>query len=215
MLIGRSEEISWLQFCADEAARGKPRVAILEGDADSRLSEGDEAHWHAIASAHRGFQVGLELLLMIPRVGLQTGFSDIVVDSDLKVVFPERFLDSDLAKDATRALAPPPPASADEIVTPMGGAFFAREAPHLPLLADLGTHFEAGEPLFIIEVMKMFNKVLAPFSGTVTENLMSDKDGTIVKKGQTIFKIEPDERIEEESADVAATRVRETTLALL
>jgi biotin carboxyl carrier protein len=68
-----------------------------------------------------------------------------------------------------KALAPPPPASADEIVTPMGGAYYAREAPHLPPMVNVGDHFEAGQPLFIIEVMKMFNKVLAPFAGTVTE----------------------------------------------
>ena len=42
----------------------------------------------------------------------------------------------------------------------MGGTFYAREAPHLPPLVDEGDHFEAGQPLFIIEVMKMFNKVL-------------------------------------------------------
>jgi acetyl/propionyl-CoA carboxylase alpha subunit len=188
---------------------------ILEGDADPRLSDGDDAQWQAVAAAHRGFQVGVELLLLIPRIGQKSGFSDIRVDDDLKVVFPERFLDAKAQKEDIHALAPPPKASADEIVTPMGGAFYAREAPHLPLLVDVGSHFEAGQPLFIIEVMKMFNKVLAPFSGTVTENLMADQDGVVVKKGQTVFKIEPDERIEEESHEVVAQRMRETTLSLL
>jgi hypothetical protein len=56
---------------------------------------------------------------------------------------------------------------------------------------------------------------MAPFSGTVTENRMRDSDGKIVAKGQTIFKIEPDERIEEESPEQIAARVREATLALL
>jgi pyruvate/2-oxoglutarate dehydrogenase complex dihydrolipoamide acyltransferase (E2) component len=79
----------------------------------------------------------------------------------------------------------------------------------------VGDRFEAGQPLFIIEVMKMFNKILAPFSGTVTENCMADKDGTVVAKGQTIFKIEPDERIEEESTEARERRTREATLALL
>ena len=86
----------------------------------------------------------------------------------------------------------------------MGGTFYAREAPHLPPLVEEGDHFEAGQPLFVIEVMKMFNKVLAPFSGTVTENLMADRDGTVVKKGQTIFAIEPDERVEPESESARA-----------
>jgi hypothetical protein len=61
----------------------------------------------------------------------------------------------------------------------------------------------------------MFNKVLAPCSGTVTENRMKDSDGTIVVKGQTIFKIEPDERIVEESAADIAARKKSTTKKLL
>ncbi len=97
----------------------------------------------------------------------------------------------------------------------MGGAFFPREAPHLPLLIDEGEHFEEGQPLFIIEVMKMFNKVLAPFSGVVTANLMKDQEGVIVAKGELIFKIEPDERIEEEPPEVIASRRRDVTLSLL
>jgi biotin carboxyl carrier protein len=97
----------------------------------------------------------------------------------------------------------------------MGGAFFAREAPHLPILVGEGEHFEAGQPLFIIEVMKMFNKVLAPFSGTLSENLMKDCDGKIVSKGQVMFKIEPDERIVEESEVEISARRRKVTLGLL
>jgi biotin carboxyl carrier protein len=114
-----------------------------------------------------------------------------------------------------RALAPPPKASSDEVVAPTGGAFFSREAPDLPVLIEEGDHFEAGQPLFIIEVMKMFNKVLAPCSGTLVESLMKDSDGTMVKAGQKIFRIEPDEVIEEESPERIAARRRALTLELL
>src|SRR5262245_65425699 len=98
-----------------------------------------------------------------------------------------------------RTLAPAPRASSNEIVTPTGGAFYSREAPHLPPLVQAGDHFSAGQPLFIVEVMKMFNKVLAPFSGRIVECLMTGQDGPIVRKGQAIFRIEPHERIEEET----------------
>jgi biotin carboxyl carrier protein len=188
---------------------------LFAGERDDRLVDGDDALWQACVAAHRGHQVGLELLLLIPRIGLRTDFSEVTVDDALDVVFPEKFLDAERAAELTKKLAPPPPASADEIVTPMGGAFYAREAPHLPLLIDVGDHFEAGQPLFIIEVMKMFNKVLAPFAGTVTENPMEGKDGTVVAKGQTIFKIEPDERVEPETEADRAARIREATLALI
>ena len=142
-------------------------------------------------------------------------FLDVRINEELQAEFPEKFTDAESVDACTRALSPPPPAASDEIVTPMGGTFYAREAPHLPLLVDTGQHFEAGQPLFVIEVMKMFNKVAAPFAGTVTENLMTDSDGTVVKKGQPIFKIEPDERHEPEAPEVIAARIRETTLSLL
>ena len=97
----------------------------------------------------------------------------------------------------------------------MAGTFYGREAPHLPPLVSEGQHFEAGQPLFVIEVMKMFNKVLAPFAGTVTKCLMADRDGSVVKKGERIFAIEPDERRSAESPAEIARRRREATLALL
>jgi biotin carboxyl carrier protein len=188
--------------------------ALFEGGRQDAIARGDDALWQACLAAHRGFQLGLELLLLIPRLSVRSGFRDIAVTEELRVVFPEEFLDPDKVRECTRALAPPPRAGADEIATPMGGAFFAREAPHLPPLVDVGDHFEEGQPLFVIEVMKMFNKIPAPFSGTVLENLMKGRDGSVVAKGQRIFRIEPDERVEEESPEAIAARRRAATLAL-
>jgi biotin carboxyl carrier protein len=196
-------------FAALEALFGDERGGA------GRLCDGDEALWKACLAAHRGFQAGLELLLLVPRLGLRCEFLDVHVDDELVVHFPERFKDADRIAEQTRALAPPPVASADEIVTPMGGVFYAREAPHLPPMIEEGAHFEAGQPLFIIEVMKMFNKVPAPFAGTVLESRMKDRDGHVVAKGEVIFRIEPDERVEVESPEDVAARRREVTLALL
>jgi len=196
-------------------AEWKELTALFDGPANDALCKGDEVLWDACVASHRGFQLGLELLLVIPRIGAVSRFNEVTVNDELVPVFPDVFLDPDALANATRALAPAPKASSDEVVTPMGGTFYAREAPHLPVLKDAGDHFEVGDPLFIIEVMKMFNKYLAPFSGTVTENLMADRDGTIVKKGQRIFKIEPDERVEEESPEELTARRRTATLALL
>ena len=77
-----------------------------------------------------------------------------------------------------------------------------------------GDHFEEGDPLFIIEVMKMFNKVYAPFSGTVDRVLISS-DATIVKRGEVVLKVTPDEEIVVQTdADIAA-RVKEATSAFI
>jgi ferredoxin-fold anticodon binding domain-containing protein len=59
--------------------------------------------------------------------------------------------------------------------------------------------------------MKMFNKVLAPFSGTVDEVLV-EGDGVIISKGQTLFKVTPDEKVEVLSGgELAALRREHTT----
>jgi len=213
-VILAAAEAFYTEVTRRTGARWADLDALFTGGRDARLADSD-ALWQACVAAHRGHQLGLDLLLLIPRLGARSGFSEVTVDETLKVVFPARFLDADKASEFVKALAPPPPASADEIVTPMGGAYYAREAPHLPPMVKVGEHFEAGQPLFIIEVMKMFNKVLAPFAGTVTEDLMAGRDGTVVAKGQRIFAIEPDVRVEPESESARAARVRAATLALL
>jgi len=193
-----------------------PEIAkLFEATHNEAVSGKDAELWKACVASHRGFQLGLEMLLLIPRIAIQSGFADISVDEALEPVFPAQFLESKTAAELTRALAPPPRASSDEIVAPSGGTFYAREAPHLPLLIDVGDHFEAGQPLFIIEVMKMFNKVYAPCAGTVTKSLMAEADGEIVRSGQVILKIRPDEIAVEESEESVRERRVAVTRALL
>ena len=50
----------------------------------------------------------------------------------------------------------------------------------------------------------MFNKVYAEFSGTVTEALVESGDGVIVKKGETLYRVEPDEVAEESDEEALA-----------
>jgi len=189
-------------------------VARLEAP-DAVRALGGEAVAEACRASHRGFQSGAALLRLIPRLGVQSKLLDIAVDDALEPVFPKEFLDEEKAATLRRALAPPPRASANEIVAPSGGSFYSREAPHLPPLVAEGDHFEAGQPLFVIEVMKMFNKVLAPFAGTVRKCLLLDADGAVVRAGQAILEIEPDEVVVEESAQERDARRKRVTLAAL
>ena len=92
--------------------------------------------------------------------------------------------------------------------------FYGRESPEHALYVEPGSHFEAGDPLYIVEVMKMFNKVYAPFAGTVDEVLV-DKDGVIIRKGQPLFKITPDEKIEIETPEQKQARQRAKTAELM
>jgi biotin carboxyl carrier protein len=113
-----------------------------------------------------------------------------------------------------KVLVPPPATRADEIVAAMGGTYFPQEAPGLPPFVTTGAHFDKGDPLYIIEVMKMFNKVHATFSGTIDEVLVPE-GGVVVRKGQALFKVTPDEKLVEEDPEVRRNRIRAKTNSYL
>ena len=178
----------------------------------------DKDKWRLIQGAHTGHQLGLSLLGLLPIIGQRTDFEGLRVNDDLTVEIPERLLDPALGAKMKKILVPPPATRADEIVAVSGGMFYGQEAPDRPRFVNEGDHFEVGQPLYILEVMKMFNRVRAPFAGTVEKILIEGADGTIVKKGQPLFKVRPDERIEIEEPGVAEARRRghtETYLPLL
>lgn len=169
-----------------------------------------DEQWAASKAAHKGFQAGTQILSLLPYIAGATDFFALKVNDDLTIDIPERLTDSDLQAAMMKVLVPPPVAKSDEILAPTGGMFYAREAPGMDPFVQTGSHFEAGEPLYIIEVMKMFNKVNAPFAGTIDKVLIED-DGAIIKKGQPLFKITPDEKVVEESpAEIKARRQRQT-----
>ncbi|MEI7014359.1 biotin/lipoyl-containing protein [Leptospira licerasiae] len=175
----------------------------------------DAGIWTKATASHKGFQIGLELLKLIPNLGNKSGFYKLGVDENLEPVIPEEFKKADTRDAFIKFLAPAPKASSDEIVSPMGGMFYSKEAPDLPPMVNEGEHFKAGQPLFIVEVMKMFNKITAPFSGTVKEVILKESDGKIIQKGQTIFKIVPDEIIKIETPEEIQDRKNKVTFSLL
>ncbi|MFT7411077.1 MAG: acetyl/propionyl-CoA carboxylase alpha subunit [Oleispira sp.] len=174
----------------------------------------DNAQWIDIQSAHLGYQAGNEILSLLPFIGINTQFFDLKVNEDLSVHIPEPLFDEDLQVTMAKVLVPPLVAKSDEILAPTGGMFYSCEAPGMPPLVELGSHFEAGQPLYIIEVMKMFNKVNAPFSGTVDKILVED-DGSIISKGQVLFKITPDEKAVVELPEVVKARIEAQTCEFL
>jgi biotin carboxyl carrier protein len=168
---------------------------IIRGD-EPQLGY-DAEMWTKIQEAHFGFELGNELLGLLFMIAEKTGFYDLKVEDDLEVTIPEYLHDPKLQAAMAKVLVPPPATKADEVVTPGGGMYYGQEAPGLPPFVTEGMHFEKGQPLFILEVMKMFNKVPAPFSGTIDEILIEGGDGTIVSKGQPLFKVTPDEKFVE------------------
>jgi len=165
-------------------------------------------------AAHAGFQLGMDILLILPFIGMKSGFYDLRVNPDLKVEIPADLFDASVQAAGLRALSPPPVAAVDEITAPTGGMFYAREAPDRDAFVTAGQHFDKGDPLFIVEVMKMFNKVYAPFSGTI-DRILVETDASIVKKGEVVFKVTPDEIIESVSPEVIKQAIVEQTRQFL
>jgi acetyl/propionyl-CoA carboxylase alpha subunit len=170
----------------------------------------DAKQWQHVREAHLGFQLGMELYSLLPLIADKVGFFDLRVNDDLTISIPQRLFDLDHQAKMKKVLVPPPVNKADEIVAVSGGMYYAQEAPGMPCFIEEGQHFEIGDPLYIVEVMKMFNKVYAPFAGTV-DKILLDTNGTIVSKGQPLFKVTPDEQFIEEDPAVVKARIESNT----
>jgi len=171
----------------------------------------DAETWEQIRSSHFGYEAGLELLGMLFLIGINTKFWDLRVEEDLEITIPDYLTDPELQARMKKILVPPPATKADEIVAACGGMYYAQEAPGMPSFVTEGMHFEKGQTLYIIEVMKMFNKINAPFSGTIDKILIQGGDGTIVQKGQPLFKVTPDEKFVEVDSNEIEREKRELT----
>jgi acetyl/propionyl-CoA carboxylase alpha subunit len=171
--------------------------------------------WARVQSAHVGFEAGLELLGMLFVIADTIGFWEFKVEDDLEITIPAHLHDVDLQNRMKKVLVPPPVTKADEVVAICGGMYYGQEAPGMPSFVSEGMHFEKGQPLYIIEVMKMFNTVRATFSGTIDKIIIQSGDGSIVQKGQPLFKITPDEKFVEIDPEEINRVKREKTLAYL
>lgn len=198
----------------------KERLGVFSFAELCKLLEDDKAagfndeEWLKVQSAHAGFQAGTEILSVLPYIAYKTGFFELSVNDDLTISIPKALTNPELQEKMAKVLVPPPVAKSDEILAESGGMFYAREAPGMATFVEQGSHFNQGDPLYIVEVMKMFNKVYAPFSGTI-EKVLVDTDGVIIKKGQPLFKISPDEMVVIESPEDLKARIQKNTAEFL
>ena len=74
------------------------------------------------------------------------------------------------------------------IKSPMVGTFYRSASPGAKPFADVGTAVKAGEPVCIIEAMKIMNEIEADLSGTIARVLC--ENGQAVEYGQPMFELE-------------------------
>jgi acetyl-CoA carboxylase biotin carboxyl carrier protein len=86
----------------------------------------------------------------------------------------------------------PPPALAEEtghmVRSPMVGTFYRASAPGAKPLVEVGQAVKEGDPICIIEAMKIMNEIEADSAGTIREILC--ENGQAVEFGQPLFVIE-------------------------
>ena len=81
------------------------------------------------------------------------------------------------------------PAETGHVVTsPMVGTFYRASSPGAKAFADVGDQVKEGQPICIIEAMKIMNEIEADKAGTVTKILVDN--GQPVEYGQPLFIIE-------------------------
>lgn len=73
---------------------------------------------------------------------------------------------------------------------PMVGTFYQSPAPGEPPFVGIGKKVSKGDPIGLIEVMKLFTTIHAEWSGTVTE--IGAENAQFVEYGQMLFVITPD-----------------------
>jgi acetyl-CoA carboxylase biotin carboxyl carrier protein len=74
------------------------------------------------------------------------------------------------------------------VKSPMVGTFYRSASPTAKPFAEVGQQVKEGEPICIIEAMKIMNEIDADKTGTVTKVLC--ENGQPVEFGQTLFVIE-------------------------
>ncbi len=92
------------------------------------------------------------------------------------------------AEPATQAPSESVPENHVTVVAPMVGTFYTAPAPDAPAYVKVGDTVKTGQPLCIIEAMKLMNEIEAEVSGRIVKVLVENAQP--VEYGQPLFVIE-------------------------
>ena len=92
------------------------------------------------------------------------------------------------ATGAAAAEPGPPEVTGNVVKSPMVGTFYRSASPGSDPFVEVGSVVKVGDPICIIEAMKIMNEIEADKSGTVTRILC--ENGQAVEFGQPLFIVE-------------------------
>jgi acetyl-CoA carboxylase biotin carboxyl carrier protein len=84
--------------------------------------------------------------------------------------------------------AEPQEPTGNVVKSPMVGTFYRSASPGAPAFVEVGSAVKVGEPICIIEAMKIMNEIEADAAGTIRQILC--ENGEAVEFGQPLFVIE-------------------------
>lgn len=91
------------------------------------------------------------------------------------------------------AAVPAAPAAAelegDAVTAPMVGTFYAASAPEQPPFVQVGDRVRKGQPVCLLEAMKMMSEIPAPCDCEITAVLK--ENGALVSFGEPLFRYQP------------------------
>jgi len=105
-------------------------------------------------------------------------------------VAPTQVVHVPAAAPAPRAVEAPAAAaseSGDFITSPFVGTFYRSARPDAPALAEVGKRVAAGDPVCIIEAMKLFNEIEADYACVIEEVLVDN--ASPLEYGTKLFRV--------------------------
>ena len=131
-----------------------------------------------------GFDVDSDLIRRLAELLDETGLSEIEVgegEHRVRVVRAVAVAAAPAANPAPAAADAPATADADAahpgaVTSPMVGTVYTAPEPGAPPYVKVGDTVSEGQPLFVIEAMKVMNPIRAPRAGRVTRILVQNRD---------------------------------------
>jgi len=78
----------------------------------------------------------------------------------------------------------------EDVKSPLVGTFYAASSPDSDPFVNIGDHVKKGDPLCIIEAMKIMNEITAPISGIIEK--INFENGDVVGFNDAIMVIKKD-----------------------
>ncbi len=80
------------------------------------------------------------------------------------------------------------PTPGQPVTAPLVGVFYRSKSPGAAPFVEVGSRVEVGQPVAIVEAMKLMNEVVAARAGVVTA--VHAEDGEVVEFGQPLFTVD-------------------------